>query len=333
MSSSYTKTRIMVECALMIALGTILANIKIYELPNGGSITLFSMVPFILVSFRHGVKWGLFTGFVNSLLQMLLGFYAPPAPGLLPLVGIILLDYVLAFSFLGLACVFAKPFKNKLVGVAVGSAAVCAAFPVQLFVRRADLGQPERWSARVDLQPDLQRLLHAAGRYYDHHCRGAAVQGCAPAVQRQQLILPFSTPFAWGAVFTASQDFLFPFFLICPYLLHKSFTMADITFSAPPASRTARFLPCTSSCPFQLLTITEMRFCTVFSNVFLLQYFSKKRSLYLIFIYLFVSLKRRGHLSFFQVSVKMRYIFSNITNVAFVFSALCYFDKLYLQFI
>ena len=96
----------MVECALMIALGTILANIKIYELPNGGSITLFSMVPFILVSFRHGVKWGLFTGFVNSLLQMLL-------------------DYVLAFSFLGLACVFAKPFKNKLVGVAVGSAAVC----------------------------------------------------------------------------------------------------------------------------------------------------------------------------------------------------------------
>ena len=84
MSSSYTKTRIMVECALMIALGTILANIKIYELPNGGSITLFSMVPFILVSFRHGVKWGLFTGFVNSLLQMLLGFYAPPAPGLLP---------------------------------------------------------------------------------------------------------------------------------------------------------------------------------------------------------------------------------------------------------
>ena len=83
MSSSYTKTRIMVECALMIALGTILANIKIYELPNGGSITLFSMVPFILVSFRHGVKWGLFTGFVNSLLQMLLGFYAPPAPGLL----------------------------------------------------------------------------------------------------------------------------------------------------------------------------------------------------------------------------------------------------------
>ena len=106
MSKTYSKTRILVECALMIALGTVLANIKIFEMPNGGSITLLSMLPFILVSYRHGTKWGLFTGFVNSLLQMLLGFYAPPAPGLLPLVGMILLDYVLAFTLLGLAVVF-----------------------------------------------------------------------------------------------------------------------------------------------------------------------------------------------------------------------------------
>ena len=125
MSKPDSKTRIFVECSLMIALGTVLANIRICELPSGGAVTLFSMVPFILVSFRHGAKWGLFTGFVNSLLQMLLGFYAPPAPGLLPLFGMIMLDYVLAFSLLGLACVFAKPFKNRLLGVAVGSAVVC----------------------------------------------------------------------------------------------------------------------------------------------------------------------------------------------------------------
>lgn len=125
MTKTYSKTRTLLECALMIALGTVLANIKIYELPNGGSVTLFSMLPFILISFRHGVKWGLFTGFVNSLLQMLLGFYAPPAPGLLPLVGMILLDYVLAFTLLGLAGAIAKPFSNRLVGVAVGTAVVC----------------------------------------------------------------------------------------------------------------------------------------------------------------------------------------------------------------
>lgn len=126
MTKSYSKTRTLVECALMIALGTVLANIKIYELPNGGSVTLFSMLPFILISFRHGVKWGLFTGFVNSLLQMLLGFWAPPTPGLLPLVGMILLDYVLAFTLLGLAGAIANPFHNRMLGVAVGSAAVCA---------------------------------------------------------------------------------------------------------------------------------------------------------------------------------------------------------------
>lgn len=125
MTKHYSKTRTLVECALMIALGTVLANIKIFELPNGGSITLFSMLPFVLVSFRHGAKWGLFTGFVNSLLQMLLGFYMPPTPGLLPLVGMILLDYVLAFTLLGLAGTIAKPFSNRTVGVAVGTAVVC----------------------------------------------------------------------------------------------------------------------------------------------------------------------------------------------------------------
>lgn len=125
MSKTYSKTRVLVECALMIAIGTVLANIKIYTLPNGGSVTLFSMLPFVLVSFRHGVKWGLFTGFVNSLLQMLLGFWAPPSPTFWAFAGMILLDYVIAFTALGLACVFAKPFSNRTVGVGVGTAAVC----------------------------------------------------------------------------------------------------------------------------------------------------------------------------------------------------------------
>ena len=91
MAKTYSKTRILVECALMIAIGTVLANVKIYELPNGGSVTLLSMLPFVLISFRHGVKWGVFTGFVNSLLQMLLGFWAPPVPTFLYFLGEVLL--------------------------------------------------------------------------------------------------------------------------------------------------------------------------------------------------------------------------------------------------
>ncbi len=122
MSKTYSKTRILVECALMIAVGTVLSNITLFTMPNGGSVTLLGMLPFVLVSFRYGVKWGLFTGFVNSLLQMLLGFWAPPVPTFLYFLGEVLLDYVLAFMALGLADLFARPFKNRMVGIAVGTA-------------------------------------------------------------------------------------------------------------------------------------------------------------------------------------------------------------------
>ena len=43
-----TNTRAMVECALMIALGTVLAQIKVWQMPYGGSVTLVSSLPFIL---------------------------------------------------------------------------------------------------------------------------------------------------------------------------------------------------------------------------------------------------------------------------------------------
>ena len=43
MSKSYSKTRVLVECALMVAIGTVLANIKIFTMPNGGSVTLLSL--------------------------------------------------------------------------------------------------------------------------------------------------------------------------------------------------------------------------------------------------------------------------------------------------
>lgn len=124
-TKNMSRIHILVECALMIAIGTVLMMIKIYELPNGGSVTLVSMLPFVLVSFRHGVKWGVLTGLACALLQMLTGFYPPPAGTPIAFIAMILLDYILAFAMLGTACVFAKPLKNRMVGVAVGTVAVC----------------------------------------------------------------------------------------------------------------------------------------------------------------------------------------------------------------
>ena len=97
----------------MLALGTIFAQIKFFELPNGGSVTFFSMLPFILVTFRHGTKWGLLTALCNAILQFVLGKpYAPPAGTAFAFFLMILLDYLLAFLSTGLANIFAAPFKK-----------------------------------------------------------------------------------------------------------------------------------------------------------------------------------------------------------------------------
>ena len=117
------KTRTLVECALMIALSTVLSFIVVYKLPQGGSITAVSMMPLVLASFRHGPKWGLLTGFVYSLIELLRGFdnvmYCTTIGAMLLCV---LLDYVLAYSVMGTACIFGKVSKNRTVSVAVGTA-------------------------------------------------------------------------------------------------------------------------------------------------------------------------------------------------------------------
>lgn len=105
------KTLILVEGAAMVALATVLSYIRVFKLPWGGSITLLSMLPIALFSIRRGVKSGLVVSFVFSLVQFGQGildglFGWGLTPGML--VACILLDYILAFSALGLAGLFRK---------------------------------------------------------------------------------------------------------------------------------------------------------------------------------------------------------------------------------
>ncbi len=117
-----SKTRILVEGAMLIALATILSYIKFYDLPFGGSITL-EMLPLVIMGLRNGPKWGCFTGFVHGLLQMIIGFSnVMYCATLLSQIGCILLDYLLAFTVLGLAPVFAKMCgKHVKIGYVVGA--------------------------------------------------------------------------------------------------------------------------------------------------------------------------------------------------------------------
>lgn len=99
----------LVETALMLAVATVLSFVKLLDLPYGGSITLFSALPILLVAYRHGAGWGLLTGLLHGVIQLLLGSstlsYATSAWAA---VAIILLDYLLAFAVLGLGGVFRR---------------------------------------------------------------------------------------------------------------------------------------------------------------------------------------------------------------------------------
>lgn len=108
------------ESAIMIALATVLSMIKVYDAPYGGSVTLLSMAPIIVLSMRRGIKTGLFAGFAYSLVKLLLGLsnvgYVPTAGGI---VLCVLLDYILPFTALGLGGMFRKArfAKNETVNL------------------------------------------------------------------------------------------------------------------------------------------------------------------------------------------------------------------------
>lgn len=116
-----SKTRILVEGALMIAASVVLSFIRVYTLPNGGSLSLVPLLPLLMMAYRHGVKWGAFTCFVRGLIALLISFYAPPVRSLYALTMEVLLDYLLPYMVLALACVIAKPFKNKMLGIGISA--------------------------------------------------------------------------------------------------------------------------------------------------------------------------------------------------------------------
>lgn len=102
-------TRTLVSASLCIALGFILSNLKFYQMPQGGSITPASMLPVMLFAWAFGPIPGIAAGVVYGALQLLQDFYVVhPAQ--------LLLDYIFAFTALGLAGYFRK---NLLLGVLV----------------------------------------------------------------------------------------------------------------------------------------------------------------------------------------------------------------------
>ena len=112
----------LVESGLMLAMATVLSMVKVLDLPYGGSITAFSALPILLVAYRHGVWQGLLTAFAHALIQLMLGAntlsYATSATAA---VAIVVLDYLLAFTVLGLGGIFRRKCESQGVALVLGA--------------------------------------------------------------------------------------------------------------------------------------------------------------------------------------------------------------------
>ena len=111
MNTTYRfSTKLIAETVTFVALATVLSFIKIFSLPQGGSVTAASMVPILWLALRRGSKVGLFGATLYGVVQFALGPYIyHPAQ--------VLLDYPIAFGLLGVAGFFQK---RTFIGVSLG---------------------------------------------------------------------------------------------------------------------------------------------------------------------------------------------------------------------
>ena len=128
------KTKRLTESAMLLSVAIVLelcSKMFIPELPFGGQVTLVSMLPVVLISYRHGVKWGLVSGAAYAMIEMAIGAKTVTAAfqpgyfgdGVMLLNALIMcaLDYQVAFTVLGLGGIFRDRIENR------GKALCCGA--------------------------------------------------------------------------------------------------------------------------------------------------------------------------------------------------------------
>ena len=130
-----SSTVIIAEITIFVALATALSYIKLFTLPQGGSVTAASMVPILWLALRRGAKIGIFAATVYGVIQLMLEpFIVNPIQ--------VLLDYPIAFGMLGLAGFFQKrPFLGVNVGI-LGRFAAHFVSGVVFFANYAPAGIP-----------------------------------------------------------------------------------------------------------------------------------------------------------------------------------------------
>ncbi len=150
----------LVFSALMVALSVVLSFFKI-EFLYGGSITIFSMVPLVLVAQMYGVPWGILTGIVYGLIQMVMGLKNfSYVTGIESYAIVASMDYIVAFGMIGFAGITRK-IKNRAVAASLGAMIACILRFLCHFISGVTVWKAFSWdeapsfiSERM-LQPDM----------------------------------------------------------------------------------------------------------------------------------------------------------------------------------
>ena len=164
----------LVECAMMVALAFGLSFVKPWQMPLGGSVTICSMLPIMLIGIKYGPVIGLGTGFVYSLTQLAQGFmegdisYAAGEAGVF--IVAMLFDYIVPYTLLGLSGILGK--KNRWMPIGGMSIAVALRATCHYLTGVTIWAQwtPDGWSSWIYsaaynggyLLPDLAITLAAA---------------------------------------------------------------------------------------------------------------------------------------------------------------------------
>ncbi len=118
-------TKRLAEAALLIAMGTVLSVFKLIDLPYGGSVTVGSMLPVLIIAYRYGTGFGMASSLAFGIIQQLLGLktlsYVTTWQSIL---AVILLDYIVAFMVIGLGGLFRKLSSERL-ALVLGALLAC----------------------------------------------------------------------------------------------------------------------------------------------------------------------------------------------------------------
>jgi len=133
-------TKRLTMSAMMLAIAAVLAFIcgliPFLHLPFGGGFTIASMLPIVVISYMYGIRWGLFSSLVYSVIQILMdlmlgtggsvimALFMPQSDGYMGAfagICILFLDYIVAYTVLGLGGIFRNRIQNKTLSLCVGA--------------------------------------------------------------------------------------------------------------------------------------------------------------------------------------------------------------------